>query len=286
MPKMPKSVQPSPEPAAAKGPPIRALRPISRFPAFVTFSNFSEREHCNFLLWPVAFCAMIRLVLFDIDGTLLHSGGAGVKAFGKAFGSEFGIHDGTERLKFAGRTDVSLVREFFSHHQIEESPANFSRFFTAYLSWLKQIIGECKGGPCQGVLEFHRSLELLPQPPLLGLLTGNIREGARIKLGHYNLWEKFSFGAFADDSEERDQIAVVARERGSERIGRPLHGEEILVIGDTPLDIRCARAIDAKALAVATGSFSVDELLRHKPDWAVPDLSKISVEELIRGNDQ
>jgi phosphoglycolate phosphatase len=224
---------------------------------------------------------MIRLALFDIDGTLLHSGGAGVKAFGRAFASEFGIHDGTERLKFAGRTDVSLVREFFSHHQIEESPKNFERFFKSYLVWLEQIIRECEGGVCPGVLEFQRALEILPQPPLFGLLTGNIRQGARIKLQHYKLWEKFPFGAFADDNEERDYIATIAMERGSERLGRPVRGDEVLVIGDTPLDIRCARAIKAKALAVATGSFTVEELSRYSPDWAVADLSKAPLQEVL-----
>jgi phosphoglycolate phosphatase len=227
---------------------------------------------------------MIRLVLFDIDGTLLHSGGAGMKAFARAFASEFGVNDGTERLKFAGRTDISIVREFFSHQQIEASPENFGRFFKAYVFWLEQMIRDCKGGRCQGVLEFQHSLEALPQPPLFGLLTGNIREGARIKLQHYNLWEKFPFGAFADDHEERDRIAAVARQRGSEHFGRPLRGDEILVIGDTPMDIQCARAIQAKALAVATGSFTVEELLRHAPDWAVPDLSRIPVPEVMGAN--
>jgi len=227
---------------------------------------------------------MTRLVLFDVDGTLLHSGGAGVKAFARAFASELGVNDGTERLKFAGRTDVSLVREFFSNQQIEASPKNFGRFFKAYLFWLEQIIRDCKGGACQGVLEFCHSLEILPQPPLFGLLTGNIREGARIKLQHYNLWEKFPFGAFADDDEDRDRIAVIARQRGSELFGRPLRGDEILVVGDTPMDIRCARAIQAKALAVATGSFTVEELLRHAPDWAVADLSRIPVQEVLGAN--
>jgi phosphoglycolate phosphatase len=224
---------------------------------------------------------MIRLVLFDIDGTLIHSGGAGVKAFARAFASEFGVNNGAERLKFAGRTDVSLVREFFSHQQIEASPKNFERFFQAYLFWLEQTIRDCKGGACPGALEFHHALEILPQPPLTGLLTGNIRQGALVKLQHYNLWDKFPFGAFADDHEDRDHIAAVARQRGSERLGRPLRGEEILVIGDTPMDIRCARAIQARALAVATGSFTVEELLQHKPDWAVADLSKISVPEVM-----
>jgi phosphoglycolate phosphatase-like HAD superfamily hydrolase len=102
-------------------------------------------------------------------------------------------------------------------------------------------------------LDFYEDLCARPKPPVTGLLTGNIKQGARIKLERYNLWEKFPFGGFADDHEERPKIAVAALRRGSEHFGRDLKGEEVLVIGDTPLDIDCGRAIGAKVLAVATG---------------------------------
>ena len=125
------------------------------------------------------------------------------------------------------------------------------------------------------------TLQALPQAPLLGLLTGNIRLGAEIKLRHFNLWDVFQTGAFADDHEERDQIAAVARQRGSRILGTELRGDEVVVIGDTPLDIRCARAIGAKALAVATGGAKLAELKRHQPDWAIPDLRAITAREVV-----
>jgi len=222
----------------------------------------------------------IRLVLFDVDGTLIHTGGAGVAAFAKALAAEFGVPNGTELLKFGGRTDYSLVRELFSHTQIEPSAGNFDRFFAAYLVWLEKLIAECRGGACPGVPEFCRALAARAEPPLPGLLTGNIRRGAQIKLERFQLWDKFAFGGFADDHEERNQIAAIARQRGSERLGRALDGAEVLVIGDTPLDIRCARAIGARALAVATGSFSTPQLQAHQPDWVVENLSKFALEEI------
>lgn len=224
---------------------------------------------------------MIRLVLFDIDGTLVHTGGAGVKAFAKVFQTEFNAHDGFEKLKFAGRTDVSLVREFFRYHQVAETEKNFERFFEQYVFWLDYILGHSKTEACPGIWEFLGGLRQLRKAPLTGLLTGNIRLGAEIKLRHFDLWKEFETGAFADDSEDRDQIAAVARERGRTILGNGLHDDEILVIGDTPLDIRCGRAIGAKVLAVATGGATLEELKRHEPDWAVEDLREVAVEEVI-----
>ena len=225
---------------------------------------------------------MVRLVLFDIDGTLVHTGGAGTKAFAKVFATEFGLPQGTEKMKFAGRTDVSLVREFFNLHGIPATSDNFERFFSRYVFWLDHILTHSHTEECPGVRDLILELESLPQPPLIGLLTGNIRLGAEIKLRHFKLWEHFETGGFADDSEDRDQIAAAAKARGERVLGQKLDGSEIIVIGDTPLDIRCGRAIGAKVLAVATGGSRYEELERHHADWTVEDLRGLSAAELCR----
>lgn len=226
---------------------------------------------------------MVRLVLFDIDGTLVRTGGAGVKAFAKVFQTEFQAAEGFEQLKFAGRTDMSLVREFFDFHRIPTSADNFKRFFDRYVFWLDHILRDSATSVCPGVKAFIQALKALRPPPLLGLLTGNIRLGAEIKLRHFDLWDAFQTGGFADDHEDRDQIAAIARDRGARLLGQDLRPKEVVVIGDTPLDIRCGRAIGARVLAVATGGASLPVLQAHQPDWAVTDLSALDPKALLNG---
>lgn len=223
---------------------------------------------------------MIQLILFDIDGTLTHTSGAGERAFARVFASLFGVAHGAEKLRFAGRTDPGIVREFFIQNAIEPSPENLARFFDGYVFLLDHMLHALPGGVHPGVWTWLHDLRGLPHRPTVGLLTGNIRLGAEIKLRRFNLWEQFEMGGFADDSMERNEIAVAAKRQGEALLGRPLRGEEILVIGDTPLDISCARHIGAKVIAVGTGQFRAAELLAHQPDWAVDSLEQLNASDI------
>ena len=223
---------------------------------------------------------VIRLVLFDIDGTLIRTGGAGVRAFAKTFAAEFSLDQGVERIPFAGRTDPAIVREFFSLHAVQPSERNFQKFFASYVFWLDYFIDQLHGEILPGVKQFISALQTLPNPPLTGLLTGNIQLGAEIKLRHYQLWESFVFGAFGNDNEDRNQLACIAQQRGSRILGKPVAGDEILVIGDTPLDIACSRAINARMLAVASGLHSLKQLRDAQPAWVVENLTSVCVEEV------
>jgi phosphoglycolate phosphatase len=223
---------------------------------------------------------MVRLVLFDIDGTLILTGGAGERAFAKVCATVFEVPNGTQNLGFAGRTDMAIVRDFFRNHGIEPSLDNFQEFFDSYVFWLDQMLDRRQGCVLPGIQRWLQDLKNLSPPPALGLLTGNTRLGAQIKLTHYHLWNHFQTGAFGDECEDRNELAVLAGQRGSRILGERLTGEDILVVGDTPLDIDCARAIGAMVLAVATGSYSLTQLQRHQPTWLVENMEQIQAADV------
>ena len=217
---------------------------------------------------------MFRLILFDIDGTLISTDGAGVKAFGRVFDEIFGLPNATKYMTFAGRTDRRLVREIFEANDIEPTDQNFQKFHQAYIKHLTRYLPEGKTEPLSGVCQFIAAFRRQDPPPVIGLLTGNRRCGAKLKLTHYNLWREFALGAYGDQYDDRADVARDALQQGQSLIPG-IRPEEILVIGDTERDIQCARTIGAKVLAVATGSSTVSELESFKPDWITKDLTHI-----------
>ena len=214
----------------------------------------------------------MHICLFDIDGTLLLSGGAGKAAMEAALESEFGMPPSAAGVTFSGRTDRAITQDLFALHRIEWSAANWQRFLAAYLSHLPQCLARHNGKIMPGIA--HLLEDLVSRDHVaVGLLTGNVRDGARLKLEHYGLFQHFRFGGFGDRYLDRDDVAREALTVIHKEFNGSVNPERIWVIGDTPLDIRCARAIGARAVAVATGFHSVDELSNERPDLVVADFS-------------
>jgi len=147
---------------------------------------------------------------------------------------------------------------------------------------LHYLLHQLNGASFPGVLELISELHTIPDSPVLGLLTGNIRLGAELKLRRFGIWNFFRSGAFGDDHEDRNELARIAQQRASRLMGKQLTGEEILVIGDTPRDIECARGIGAGVLAVGTGGFTCNELCEHKPNWLFETLESVNAVEICR----
>lgn len=213
----------------------------------------------------------MNVCLFDIDGTLLSSGGAGKAALEAAFTEDFGVAL-RHHVPYAGRTDRAIMRDLLRLHEVDDSPENTMRLTNAYLARLPASLNTHKGRVLPGIVALLNWLSGTGRFSI-GLLTGNIRAGAQVKLGHYGLYERFAFGGFGDHHFDRDDVAREAHAQIHTLLGRPVAGDRIWVIGDTPLDIRCARAIGARVVAVATGQHSVEELKAAQPDLVMSDLS-------------
>lgn len=213
----------------------------------------------------------MAVILFDIDGTLLSSGGAGKAAMERALTTAFGVPGHSEGVPYSGRTDRAIGRDLFRLHSVDLTPDNWQRFLNDYLGHLPGCLSRGEGRVLPGIAALLEHLQQLGHVTL-GLLTGNIREGARLKLSHFDLYHHFAFGGFGDDHHERDDVARMALAFAHQHLGVE-RVEEVWVIGDTPLDVSCARAIGARVAAVATGWHSRDDLAAARPDLLLTDLS-------------
>ena len=215
-----------------------------------------------------------RLILFDIDGTLLSAGGAPRRAFRRALAEFFGTEGAAATDDFSGRTDPQIVYDlmtaagFGDGHIAERIAAVFERYVAGLAAELETETGHRL---LPGVAELVPRLAEDPRV-VLGLVTGNVETGARLKLAHFGLWDRFRVGAFGSDDRERDRLPPIAVERARELTGRSFAGEEVVVVGDTPADVRCARAVGAIAVAVATGPPGREALAASDPDFLLDSL--------------
>jgi len=213
-----------------------------------------------------------KLVLFDIDGTILSSGGAGEQALAQAIREQFGQEEKLGNVELAGKTDVWIAHRIFEVRGIEPKPESVDLFLDRYLHHLKVELARHNGRLLPGFPEILHALARLPNVAV-GLLTGNLRRGAELKLGHYGVLEHFPFGAFADDSRDRNELGPFARKRAHDAHGTEFQSGDIYVIGDTPHDIACAKAIHARAVGVATDRYSRAALDAAGADFVFDDLS-------------
>lgn len=220
----------------------------------------------------------MKLVLFDIDGTILWSNGAGRRAMTAALTHVFG-GAGPSDYRYDGKTDMQIVRDLMraSGHTDEVIDARMTTLVERYLTGLESGLAEgLHTHVYEGVRELLDALEARDDV-VVGLLTGNLRPGAALKLRSAGIdIARFRVGAFGSDHHHRPELPAVAQRRAREELGLEIPGPSIFVIGDTPADVECGRAIGAKAIGVATGRYTVEELARHAPYAVFPTLADTS----------
>jgi len=210
---------------------------------------------------------MTTAILFDIDGTLVLTGGAGQRAMTQAFAELFDISDAFRDIPMPGRTDTWILSDAAAAHGV--SANDLHRFPEVYL---KHLVTEMtKPGPRKAVMPGVRVLleSLTARDDVyLALLTGNYEASARVKLEYFDLWRYFACGAFGDDAPDRNGLLPKALARIRECGGPSIDPAETVVIGDTPLDVACAAASGARAIAVATGGYDVKALQACAQTWS------------------
>jgi phosphoglycolate phosphatase-like HAD superfamily hydrolase len=219
----------------------------------------------------------MRLILFDIDGTLLWAHGAGRIALTEAMTAVYGTPPAYEHYDTRGKTDPRIVREVMRAAGVPDDviSAGLPSCFEAYVRHLVALIDD--GHPVQtmpGIPELVRALHAR-EDSLVGLLTGNIEPGARTKLTPTGLLPYFRVGAYGSDDADRRRLPAIARERARVQTGHDLPYGQVVIVGDTPYDVDCARSCGARSVAVATGEHTYDELAACTPDLLFADFSDV-----------
>ncbi|MCC9604819.1 haloacid dehalogenase-like hydrolase [Blastopirellula sp. JC732] len=213
----------------------------------------------------------MKICLFDIDGTLVLTDGAGKDAMIDSFQSTAGIDVQTTAVRVSGKTDRGIAKELFDAHNKELTEEAWQLFLTSYMTGLARNLPLRQGRVLPGIEALLNQLAER-EDVALGLLTGNVAQGAYLKLTHYDLMHHFAFGGYGDLHPDRNDVAQAAKDACEAHLGHPVAGDQIWVIGDTANDVRCARHIGAKAVAVATGVFDREVLAKSDPDLLFDDL--------------
>jgi len=215
------------------------------------------------------------LFLFDIDGTLVLTGGAGLRALNRAFARVLGLEGACQGYSAAGKTDPLIVEEIVGMRLGRApTPEETEAVLAAYLEALPEEVASAERYRVMPAVE--PVLELLAgRRATIGLATGNVEAGARIKLARADLWRRFPFGGYGSDARERGQLVRRAIERGAAHAGRAFEGHDVVVVGDTRHDVEAAHACGAFALGVATGPESVDQLRAAGAEVALATLEEL-----------
>jgi phosphoglycolate phosphatase len=221
---------------------------------------------------------MQRLILFDIDGTLLTAGGAAARAFHRGLLEVFGTAGPIRDHSFAGKTDPQIAGELLTAAGLAQDQVTerLPELWDAYLRDLPAELARSRIQVFPGVRSLMERLEQRAAGTAMGLLTGNIAEGARLKLDAAGLaFDRFTVGAFGSDHADRAELPAIAVQRAEHRFGHRFRGKDIVIIGDTPYDIACGESLGVRTIAVSTGSYGAEQLAACGPDHLFPSLEDV-----------